>query len=144
MQAGQILQNKGHEVITIPPASTVAEAVALLHRYNVGAVVVSSDGVAVEGILSERDVVRRMSTDGAAALDRPVSDLMAREVATCSPDTNTDDLMSMMTEGRFRHLPVVDDGRLVGIVSIGDAVKVRMDQLKLEREQLEEYIRAGG
>ena len=142
MRAKDILDRKGHEVATITPQTTVRGAVTALARHNVGALVVSPDGTEVAGIMSERDVVRRLATDGAAVLDRPVEEIMKVEVRTCAPTTSTDELMGIMTEGRFRHLPVVEDG-LVGIVSIGDVVKVRIDELAHEREQLAGYI-AGG
>lgn len=142
MRAKDILDRKGHEVATVTPSTTVRDAVAALAQHNVGALVVSPDGSAIAGIMSERDVVRRLATDGAAVLDRPVEDIMKRDVMTCEPGASTDDLMGTMTEGRFRHVPVVDDG-LVGIISIGDVVKVRMDELATEREQLASYI-AGG
>lgn len=142
MRAKDILARKGHDVATITPDTTVRDAVAALARHNVGALVVSPDGSEVVGIMSERDVVRRLATDGAAVLDRPVETIMKRDVMTCAPSASTDELMGTMTEGRFRHVPVVDDG-LVGIVSIGDVVKVRIDELATEREQLAGYI-AGG
>ena len=142
MRAKDILDRKGHEVATVTPDTTVRDAVAALARHNVGALVVSSDGHQVAGIMSERDVVRRLATDGAAVLDRPVEAIMKRDVMTCPPATSCDELMGTMTEGRFRHVPVVEDG-LVGIVSIGDVVKVRIDELAHEREQLAGYI-AGG
>lgn len=142
MRAKDILDRKGHEVATVTPDTTVRDAVAELARHNVGALVVSPDGSEVAGIMSERDVVRRLATDGAAVLDRPVEAIMKREVKTCSPADTTDDLMGTMTEGRFRHMPVVDDG-LVGIISIGDVVKVRIDELATEREQLAGYIARG-
>lgn len=142
MRAKDILARKGAEVATVTPQSTVRDAVAALARHNVGALVVSPDGSQVAGIMSERDVVRRLATDGAAVLDRPVEAIMKRDVMTCAPTTSCDDLMETMTEGRFRHVPVVEDG-LVGIVSIGDVVKVRIDELATEREQLAGYI-AGG
>lgn len=142
MRAKDILDRKGHEVATVTPSTTVRDAVAALAQHNVGALVVSPDGSAIAGIMSERDVVRRLATDGAAVLDRPVEDIMKRDVMTCELATSTDDLMGTMTEGRFRHVPVVDDG-LVGIISIGDVVKARIDELATEREQLASYI-AGG
>ena len=142
MRAKDILERKGADVATVAPETTVRDAVAALARHNVGALVVSPDGSRVVGIMSERDVVRRLATDGAAVLDRPVEALMKRDVMTCAPTTSCDDLMETMTEGRFRHVPVVEDG-LVGIVSIGDVVKVRIDELATEREQLAGYI-AGG
>lgn len=142
MRAKDILDQKGHEVATVTPQQTVREAVAALAQHNVGALVVSPNGSTVVGIMSERDVVRRLATDGAAVLDRPVEAIMKREVMTCEPSSSTDELMGTMTQGRFRHVPVIDDG-LVGIVSIGDVVKVRIDELATEREQLAGYI-AGG
>lgn len=142
MRAKDILDRKGHDVATVTPETTVREAVAELSRHNVGALVVSPDGSEVVGIMSERDVVRRLATDGAGVLDRPVESLMKRDVMTCAPTASTDELMETMTAGRFRHVPVVEDG-LVGIVSIGDVVKVRIDELATEREQLAGYI-AGG
>lgn len=143
MRAKEILDRKGHEVATVTPDTTVRYAVAELARHNVGALVVSPDGVGVVGIMSERDVVRRLATDGQAVLDRPVEVIMKREVKTCEPGDTTDDVMGVMTEGRFRHLPVLEDGALVGIVSIGDVVKVRIDELATEREQLAGYIARG-
>lgn len=143
MRASSILDSKGHEVATVAPDDTVREAVAALSRHNVGALVVSPDGDEVSGIISERDVVRRLATDGAAVLDRQVADIMKREVRTCEPSEHTDQLMETMTAGRFRHVPVLDDGRLIGIISIGDVVKVRIDELATEREQLEGYIAHG-
>jgi CBS domain-containing protein len=142
MRAKDILDRKGHDVATVTPETTVREAVAELARHNVGALVVSPDGSEVVGIMSERDVVRRLATDGAGVLDRPVASIMKRDVMTCAPTASTDELMETMTAGRFRHVPVVEDG-LVGIVSIGDVVKVRIDELATEREQLAGYI-AGG
>lgn len=143
MLADQILDNKGREVATVHPEATIADAVSALAEYNVGALVVSPDGETLTGIISERDVVRALARDGASALGRSVSDLMATDVATCDGHTDTERLMSTMTAGRFRHIPVVEDGRLTGIVSIGDVVKVRIDELATEREQLVGYIREG-
>ncbi len=143
MRAKDILDRKGHEVATVTPDTAVRDAVAALASHNVGALIVSPDGEQVVGIMSERDVVRRLATDGEAVLDRPVEVIMKREVKTCVPSDTTDDLMGTMTEGRFRHLPVLDDGALVGIISIGDVVKVRIDELATEREQLAGYITRG-
>lgn len=116
---------------------------ALLAQHNVGALVVSVDDSTVSGILSERDVVRRLAAAGSAALDLPVRDLMKSEVATCGGRSDTEEIMNTMTEGRFRHMPVVEDGQLRGIISIGDVVKVRIGELATEREQLVGYIRDG-
>ena|SRR5450756_2085513 len=109
-------------------------------RHNIGAVVVSTDGAAVDGIVSERDVVHQLHARGSELLDAPVSDIMTAKVLTCSPDDELTDIGALMTDNRFRHLPVVVDGRLVAIVSIGDIVKARMDQLATERDLYEAYI----
>lgn len=143
MLADQILDAKGRDVATVAPDAAVSEALGILASYNVGALVVSSDQASVEGIISERDIVRRLATDGADALGLSVRDLMKTEVATCGGHDDTERIMNVMTEGRFRHMPVVEDGRLTGIVSIGDVVKVRIDELATEREQLVGYIRDG-
>ena len=143
MQTDQILDRKGRDVATITPESPVRAAVEQLGTANVGALVVSADGTTVVGIVSERDVVRRLAADGPALLDEPVSSIMQADVLTCTGADPVDDLMHRMTEHRIRHLPVVDDGRLVGIISIGDVVKTHVDALETEREQLVDYIRTG-
>lgn len=143
MLADQILDAKGRAVATVSPDATVADAVAELAQHNVGALVVSSDGTTVAGILSERDVVRHLAADGPSVLERPVHELMAREVATCGGHADTGEIMNTMTAGRFRHMPVVVEGRLTGIISIGDVVKARIDELATEAEQLVDYIRTG-
>ena len=143
MQTDQILDRKGRDVTTITPESSVREAVERLGSANLGALVVSADGTTVAGIVSERDVVRRLAAGGPALLDQPVSSIMQSEVHTCTGADPVDDLMHRMTEHRIRHLPVVDDGRLVGIISIGDVVKTHVDALETEREQLVDYIRTG-
>jgi len=138
----QILESKGRDVATVTPDATIADAVAMLAEHNVGALVVSSDGAAVEGIVSERDVVRALGRSP-DVLDQQVAELMVRDVATCDGRADTEDLMNTMTSGRFRHVPVVDEGRLCGIVSIGDVVKARIDELATETEQLVGYIQHG-
>jgi CBS domain-containing protein len=143
MKTDQILDRKGRDVATIAPDAPVRAAVEQLNSLNVGALVVSGDGTSVEGIVSERDVVRRLATDGPALLDSPVSGIMQADVHTCTGADPVDDLMHRMTEHRIRHLPVIDDGRLVGIISIGDVVKTHVDALETEREQLVDYIRTG-
>ena len=143
MKINDVLRGKGAEVVTIPPDATVRDLLALLAEHNVGALVVSSDGSAVTGIVSERDVVRLMHSD-ANALAAPVSSIMTVEVYTCEPDDHIDDLMRLMTEKRIRHVPVVVDDRLSGIVSIGDVVKTRIGELEFEREQLSKYIASAG
>ena len=142
MQVDRILDDKGREVATVAPDATVADAVAALCEHNVGALVVSSDGRTVEGILSERDIVRGLA-EGADVLQRVVRDLMATDVSTCHGRSDIEELMGTMTSGRFRHLPVVDDGSLAGIISIGDVVKARIDELATETQQLVGYIRDG-
>jgi CBS domain-containing protein len=140
MRISEIISSKpSHEVVTIVPEATVRDLLGLLAEYNVGAVVVSSDGRSVDGIVSERDVVRRLNQDD-GVLDGTVRLIMTTEVRTCEPDTTVDDLRVMMTERRIRHVPVVEDGRLTGIISIGDVVKSSLDQLTFERDQLDSYV----
>jgi CBS domain-containing protein len=139
-----VLRRKGDFVVTVPPDTPVSELLAKLAEHNVGALVISSDGRTVDGIVSERDVVRAMPARGAAALDEPVSAIMTVDVAVVAPSDTVEGLMRLMTEHRIRHVPVVSDGRLVGIISIGDVVKTRMDQLEVERESLIGYISSGG
>ena len=140
MRISDVLRSKGDQVVTIAPTASVTELLVRLREHQVGALVVSSDGRTVEGIVSERDVVRRLSTDGGAMLDLSVRDLMTSEVHTCTPDHHVNDLMVTMTEQRVRHIPVVSHGELRGIVSIGDVVKHRIDELTSERDYLEAYI----
>jgi CBS domain-containing protein len=140
MRISDVLSSKpSGRVVTIPPESTVRELLALLAEHNVGAVVVSADGEAVDGIVSERDVVRRLHDDE-TVLDGAVSRIMTKDVATTDPHTPVDDLRVLMTERRIRHVPVVTDGRLIGIISIGDVVKSSLDQLQFERDQLDSYV----
>jgi CBS domain-containing protein len=139
MRIHQVLTVKGDQVHTVTPDSSVRDVVQLLSQHNIGAVVVSDSSRAVLGIVSERDVVRRLlSTD--RLLDRPVSDIMTTKVYTCGPDDDLNKLMAVMTERRVRHIPVVVNGSLHGIVSIGDMVKARMSELEFERDQLETYV----
>lgn len=135
-----ILDRKGHEVLTTSADSTVADVTALMVERGVGALVVTDASGDVEGIVSERDVVRGLATHGAQLLDRTVAEVMTSAVQTCAPATGTTELAEAMTEGRIRHLPVVDEGRLVGIVSIGDVVKSRIDELAIQAESLEAYV----
>lgn len=141
MQIADILRGKatGPDVATTSPAASVDELLALLARHNVGALPVVEGGELV-GIVSERDVVRRLHDRGRGLLDATVADLMTADVVTCSPTDRAADLARLMTERRIRHLPVCDESGLCGIVSIGDLVKARMDQLENEREQLASYI----
>jgi CBS domain-containing protein len=138
-----LLRHKGSEVATVPPGISVAGLLDDLARHNVGAMVVCDDTGALVGIVSERDVVRRLNERGAELLHAPVSEIMTTAVVTCEPTENLDSLAAIMTERRIRHMPVVTDGRLVGIVSIGDVVKSRIRQLESDREQLESYIAQG-
>ncbi|MGI8532193.1 MAG: CBS domain-containing protein [Geodermatophilaceae bacterium] len=140
MRINDILRHKGTSVATIGPDATVAELLSTLSEQRVGALVVSSDGARVEGIVSERDVVRRLHESGADLLSAPIATIMTAEVHTCSPEDSIDALMRMMTERRIRHIPVVVADRLTGIVSIGDVVKFRIDELEAESKQLQDYI----
>ncbi|WP_152363293.1 CBS domain-containing protein [Microlunatus speluncae] len=142
MRVSDILRGKGSVVATIRPSATVADLLGRLAEHNIGAMVVLAPEGMV-GIVSERDVVRRLHEAGAELLDRPVSEIMSTDVASCGPDDGVDRLNSIMTERRIRHLPVLKDDRLVGIVSIGDVVKVRMRELEDSTEQLEAYISHG-
>ncbi|HEV2089052.1 MAG TPA: CBS domain-containing protein [Cryptosporangiaceae bacterium] len=140
MRISDILRSKGSDVVTVRPDASVRELLALLAEHNFGALVVSEDGHTIVGIASERDVVRQLHHLGADLLDAPVSSIMTAEVRTCSPDQHVDDLRATMTDHRIRHVPVVADGRLVGLVSIGDVVKVTISELESEREHLVGYI----
>jgi CBS domain-containing protein len=139
MRIADVLRGKGTGVATVAPSVTVAELVGTLASYNVGALPVV-DGGELVGIVSERDVVRRLHADGVSLLEQRVSDIMTSGVTTCAPGDQVADLAKIMTAGRFRHLPVLENGALVGIVSIGDLVKARIDLLESEREQLQSYI----
>jgi CBS domain-containing protein len=140
MNVEVILRSKGRSVTTIAPNARIAAAVTLLRRHAVGALVVSRDGAAVDGIISERDIVTALADHGAATLDLTVADLMSRHVITCHRDDAVADLAALMTERRIRHLPVVDRGTLAGIVSIGDVVKHRMDEVEGEASSMREFI----
>lgn len=142
MRISDVLRNKGATVATITPETSVAGLLTELSVRNIGAmVVVSPDGLL--GIVSERDVVRMLHEIGAELLSRPVSEIMTTLVATCSPNDSVDKLSVLMTTNRVRHVPVVVDGRLAGIVSIGDVVKIRMEELEREQQQLQAYITQG-
>jgi CBS domain-containing protein len=142
MRISDVVRHKGGSVITVRTDASVTELLGLLSEHRIGAVVVSDDGETVHGIVSERDIVRHLHTDGAALLDAPVHQIMTSEVHTCVPEDSLDDLESAMTEKRFRHVPVLKDGKLVAIVSIGDVVKNRIDDLQAERDQLRTYIQS--
>lgn len=142
MRIADVLKNKGAGVLSIAPDTLVSDLISGLVGRNVGAmVVVGPDGLV--GIVSERDVVRMLHDHGADALGRQVADIMTSEVITCSPEDSVDGLSVLMTNHRVRHVPVLEDGRLAGIVSIGDVVKTRMEELQAEREQLAAYITQG-
>lgn len=142
MKISRLLDRKGSYVATVRPNSSIIDAVRELANRSIGALVVSDDGRRIDGIISERDVVRAVSQFGAAILESPVRMIMSDDVFSCSPDDVVDSLMLMMTDHRIRHIPVVSDGALAGIVSIGDLVKTRLDELEQEREALEQYITA--
>jgi CBS domain-containing protein len=143
MLIGQILAAKGSDVVTIQPDATIAAAAKLLRAKRIGAVVVTDAAGALCGIISERDLARGLADHGAALLEMRVSQLMTAEVKTCAPGDALEKLMKQMTEGRFRHLPVIRDGEMIGIISIGDVVKHRLRELETETHMLHDYI-AGG
>jgi len=143
MNVETILRNKGSWVATIRPDATVAEAVETLNRERIGALVVSEDGDSVGGMVSERDIVTALGNRGADLLSRPVDEIMTRNVIVCDPADTVQELMAEMTNRRFRHLPVIKNGRLCGIVSIGDLVKNRLDEIEFEANSLRSFI-AGG
>ena len=140
MNVAQILKQKGREVLTTAPHHNLAHAAEMLARRKVGAVVIADAAGKVLGILSERDIVRAVGLHGGDALPEPVSKHMTANPTTVGEAADIDELMQVMTQGRFRHLPVVENGRLVGIVSIGDVVKHHVDVLHQERDSLREYI----
>ena len=141
MKISDVLRSKGGGVVTIKPDDTVDHLLALLDEHRIGAIVVSTDGASVEGIVSERDIVRHLHGTGTSVLDGPVSAIMTSEVTTGSASDNIADLAGTMTEMRVRHVPIVDeDGTLTAIVSIGDIVKHRLSELQSERDALRDYI----
>ena len=144
MNVQSILGTKGAAVVTITDGVSLADAAMTLRDKSIGALVVSNDGQHIDGILSERDVVRALANHGASVLGRPVSSAMSKDVVTCRADDAVESLMLSMTERRIRHLPVVDDdGLLGGVISIGDVVKARLGQLEAENQQLYDYITQG-
>ncbi len=145
MHVAQILAHKGNDVASVRPDDTVGSAVAMLGELRIGALMVSSLPGRIDGIVSERDVVRRLASDGPALLEQPVSEIMTPEVFTCAVGDTVQQLMERMTEHRIRHLPVCgDDGLLVGIISIGDVVKWRVNELEDEARHLQGYISGTG
>ncbi len=139
MRISDVLRAKGGQVVTVEPDITVRDLVAVLAEHNIGAVVVATDPTNLLGIVSERDIVRGLGT-GAEVLDRPVESIMTTDVQSCEPDETVDALMHLMTDRRIRHVPVMVDGGLGGIISIGDVVKSRIGELEFERDQLTSYV----
>ncbi|MFZ5789313.1 MAG: CBS domain-containing protein [Pseudomonadota bacterium] len=144
MNVETILKTKGRDVVTIGTGATLAQAAKLLGQKSIGAVVVLDDAGAVAGILSERDIVRALAASGAAVLESPVSAVMTRRLFTCTLRDTIDALMALMTRQRIRHLPVLENGQLCGIVSIGDVVKHRLEEIEFEAEALREYVATAG
>ncbi len=140
MNVEQLLSGKGHDVISVQPHRTLAEAIRTLGEKRIGAVVVMGADGALVGILSERDIIRALGELGASALESAVSRSMTSKVVTCRPQTSVDELMEIMTTGRFRHVPVVENGRVTGIVSIGDVVKHRVAAIEAESQAMRDYI----
>lgn len=141
MTVRRILKHKsGAGIVTVAPGSSVANAAALLAEKRIGTVVVSPDGRRFAGILSERDIVRAIAKEGAGCLQRPVDDLMTRRVETCHCDERADRVLERMTEGRFRHMPVVEGEEMVALISLGDVVKMRLDEVRAERDALEDMV----
>ena len=140
MTVRSILDSKGHQVLSVEPDANLSAAVKILGGKKIGAVLVMSEG-RIEGILSERDIVRVLSERGAAVLEEPVSGVMTRKVVSCRQSDTVAAIMEMMTLGKFRHLPVVEDGKVVGLISIGDIVKRRVQEYETEQEALQNYIK---
>ncbi len=140
MKVSQLLEIKGHDVSTISQERSIADAIALLKERSIGALVVTGAKTPLVGIFSERDVVRAFALSGEKALTQKVADLMSRDVVTCTTSTDLNELMTTMTERRFRHVPVVEEERLIGLVSIGDVVKARLDELELDKRYLLDYV----
>jgi CBS domain-containing protein len=140
MKVRQMLSAKGGKVVTVRSDTTVETAIRMLKLEGIGALIVSDNGGKILGILSERDVVRALVDHGGGLMSMPVSKLMTRAVKTCTPDANIQEVMSEMTRSRIRHLPVVESGKLCGIISIGDVVKNRLDELETETTMLRDYI----
>jgi CBS domain-containing protein len=140
MRISDVIRRKGDTVVTLRSDATVMRLLEVLEKNHIGAVVVSDDGSSVSGIVSERDVVRHLQTDGVGVLEETVAMIMTSDVQTCAPEDSIDELARVMTERRIRHIPVVVDGKVAAIVSIGDIVKGRIDELQTERDHLVGYI----
>ena len=143
MTVSVILAHKGRDVVTIDPTESLARAIKVLAEKRIGAAIVLGADRRIAGIISERDIVRALAERGAAVLDEPVSGTMTRKVVTCNESETVASIMERMTAGKFRHLPVVDQGRLVGLVSIGDIVKHRLGEMEREQAAMRDYITAG-
>jgi CBS domain-containing protein len=142
MRINDVIHRKGSDVVTVRPDDTVERLLELLAEHRIGALVVSVDGATVDGIVSERDVVRQLHHRGSAVLSVAVAEIMTTDVETCDLDADTESLARKMTDRRIRHIPVVHEGRLQGIVSIGDVVKQRLDELQTERDSLVGYLQS--
>ncbi|MBG6158167.1 CBS domain-containing protein [Labrenzia sp. EL_159] len=140
MTVAAILSEKGHDTITASSDALLSDICETLAKHKIGAVVVCSRDKAIEGIVSERDIVRVIGTQGPSALKLPVTSVMTKEVVTCNEGNSVNEVMARMTQGRFRHMPVVKDGKLTGVISIGDVVKHKIAQVELEAEQMRNYI----
>ena len=140
MTVKAILSEKGGNVLTVSPSATLSDVARMLTEHRIGAVVVSNDGKDVAGIMSERDIVKSIAREGAGVLEQPVSSAMTTSVVLCGPGDTINQVMEKMSSGRFRHVPIVDDGALVGIISIGDVVKRRIEQAEHEAEEIRAYI----
>ncbi|GEQ98766.1 inosine-5-monophosphate dehydrogenase [Iodidimonas gelatinilytica] len=143
MTVAQILNEKGRSVVSISPDETLSAAISLLGEKRIGAILVLTKAGDIAGMLSERDIVRELARQGASLLDQPVSAIMTADVITTAPGDSIAHLMSVMTEGRFRHIPVVEKGKLCGMVSIGDVVKMRIAEAEMEADSLKAYIQTG-
>lgn len=142
MLVQQILKSKGNDaVVTVPPGSTVQQVAELLSSRRIGAVIVSADGKLARGIVSERDIVRELGRRGAACLEEKVESLMTAKIVSCTRTEGTDVVLGRMTDGRFRHMPVIEDGQMIGLISIGDLVKARLMELAAEKDALEGMIK---
>lgn len=141
MQVAQILKSKGAVgVVTVAPGTKISEVARILAEKRIGTVVVSDDGVTAAGILSERDIVRELAAHGAGCLSDAVDAYMTRKLVTCARGDTADDVLAKMTEGRFRHMPVLEDGKMVGLITLGDVVKARLSELAMEKDALEGMI----
>ena len=144
MAVAHILRNKGTSVVTVEPGDSIQTIVDMLARHRIGAVVVVDPSGGIAGIVSERDVVRAMVGDAAAVVSKTAKDIMTAKVRTCTPHDSEAELMQMMTESRIRHLPVIANGRVAGMVSIGDVVKLRIESMEAEADQMKTYIASAG